>query len=137
MPFVAEGGGPSRSRQPSPGVTSLKTHWYKRSILIVEDDTVAATGLTETLGMLGYQISGTVSTGEEALLQVEEKAPQTVLMDISLRGILDGVEAAQQIRSRFDVPAVYLTGFSDQALLDRAMETEPYGYLVKPIEIKR
>jgi DNA-binding NarL/FixJ family response regulator len=78
-----------------------------------------------------------VSTGEEALLQMEEKAPQIVLMDISLRGILDGVEAARQIRSRFDVPVVYLTGFSDQALLDRAMETEPYGYLVKSIEIKR
>jgi two-component system, cell cycle sensor histidine kinase and response regulator CckA len=108
----------------------------ERSILIVEDDSVAATGLAETLEMLGYQVSGTVSTGEEALVSVEEKTPQIVLMDIRLQGALDGVEAARQIRSRFDVPVVYLTGFSDQALLDRAMETEPYGYLVKPIEMK-
>jgi two-component system, cell cycle sensor histidine kinase and response regulator CckA len=108
----------------------------ERNILIVEDDVVVAKCLAETLEMLGYRISGTVSTGEEALLSVEYGAPQIVLMDIRLRGILDGVEAARQIRSRFDVPVVYLTGFSDQALLDRAMETEPYGYLVKPIEMK-
>jgi two-component system, cell cycle sensor histidine kinase and response regulator CckA len=108
----------------------------ERSILIVEDDAVAATGLAETLELLGYGVSGTVSTGEEALQSVERSTPQIVLMDIRLRGTLDGIEAARQIRSRFDVPVVYLSGFSDQALLDRAMQTEPYGYLVKPIEMK-
>jgi two-component system cell cycle sensor histidine kinase/response regulator CckA len=105
-------------------------------ILIVEDDAVAAAGLAETLGLLGYEISATVSTGEEALLSVEEAKPQIVLMDIKLQGSLDGVEAARQIRRRFDVPLVYLTGFADHQLLERAKDTEPYGFLVKPIQMK-
>jgi two-component system, cell cycle sensor histidine kinase and response regulator CckA len=105
-------------------------------ILLVEDDAVAAAGLAETLGLLGYEISATVSTGEEALLSVEEAKPQIVLMDIKLQGSLDGVEAARQIRRRFDVPLVYLTGFADHQLLERAKDTEPYGFLVKPIQMK-
>jgi two-component system, cell cycle sensor histidine kinase and response regulator CckA len=104
------------------------------SILIVEDEGVIALDVRATLGRLGYTVPAVVATGSDAIVQVEALRPQLVLMDIHLRGDMDGVEAAQTIRERFGVPVIYLTAFADPATLQRARITEPFGYLLKPFE---
>jgi len=102
-------------------------------ILIVEDDGIIADRIQSILTKLRYDILGLVISGEEALEKVDESPCDLVLMDIYLDGELNGIETATQIRSRFDIPVVYLTAYSDDELLQQAKITEPYGYLVKPI----
>ena len=104
------------------------------SILVVEDEGVIALDIRATLAHLGYSVPGAVATGREAVAKVAELRPQLVLMDIHLRGDMDGVEAAREIRERFDVPVIYLTAYADPATLQRARVTEPFGYLLKPFE---
>ena len=104
------------------------------SILVVEDEGVIALDIRATLAHLGYTVPGAVATGREAVAKVAELRPQLVLMDIHLRGDMDGVEAAREIRERFDVPVIYLTAYADPATLQRARVTEPFGYLLKPFE---
>ncbi|MDQ7783495.1 MAG: PAS domain S-box protein [Desulfomonilaceae bacterium] len=101
-------------------------------ILIVEDEGVIAKNLVRSLSNVGYEIAGIVDSGEDALRVAEASKPDLVLMDIKLTGTLDGVEAADRIRSRFDIPVVYLTGYTERDVLERAKKTEPYGYLGKP-----
>ncbi len=104
-------------------------------ILIVEDEIILAKSLARSLNNLGYEIAGMVSSAEEAVRMAEEAKPALVLMDIKLEGKIDGIEAAEQIRNRFDVPVVYLTGFAEKDVLERAKKTEPYGYLGKPVTL--
>lgn len=103
-------------------------------ILVVEDENVVAMDLKNSLIRLGYGVTDCVGTGERAIESVLERRPALVLMDIQLRGRMDGIEAAQQIRTRFDVPVVYVTAYSDDATLKRARVTEPYAYLLKPFD---
>jgi PAS domain S-box-containing protein len=105
-------------------------------LLIVEDETLSARVLHECLQQLGYSVLGTAFSGEEALQRTAETQPDLVLMDIKLQGEMDGVQAAEQIRTRFDIPVIYLTGCSDDATLQRAKLTEPYGYILKPFETR-
>jgi PAS domain S-box-containing protein len=105
-------------------------------LLIVEDEDLSARVLHECLQQLGYSVLGTAFSGEEAVLRVAETQPDLVLMDIKLQGEMDGVQAAEQIRARFDIPVIYLTGCSDDATLQRAKLTEPYGYVLKPFETR-
>jgi two-component system cell cycle sensor histidine kinase/response regulator CckA len=109
-------------------------HDTRPSILIVEDEAVIALDVRATLGRLGYTVSAAVATGPDAIAHVESSRPNLVLMDIHLRGEMDGVEAARTIRDRFGVPVIYLTAFADPATLQRARITEPFGYLLKPFE---
>jgi two-component system, cell cycle sensor histidine kinase and response regulator CckA len=104
------------------------------SILIVEDERIVATDLQQTLTGMGYDASAIASSAQEAFGRASEKCPDVVLMDIRIKGQLDGIEAAAILRERFDVPIVYLTAYSDDPNIDRAMQTEPYGYLVKPVK---
>lgn len=101
-------------------------------ILIVEDEAITAKDIQVTLQDRGYAICGTASSGEEALQKVEAERPDLVLMDIVLQGEIDGIEAAEQIRSRWNIPVVYLTAHSDEESIRRARITEPYGYIIKP-----
>ncbi len=101
-------------------------------ILVVEDEWTLAEGLRDTLEYLGYVVPAVAASGAEALAAAERERPDLALMDIHLRGSMDGIEAAAILRRRFNVPVVYLTGHSDDVTLRRAKETEPYGYLVKP-----
>ncbi len=101
-------------------------------VLIVENELREAEDLARTLKDLGYEISGIVSTGEEAIGMAIELGADLILMDIFLKGEIDGIETAEQIRSRFELPVVYLTAFSEDDLIERAARTEPYGYLTKP-----
>ena len=101
-------------------------------ILVAEDEEPIAEALKFRLELYGYSVVGPVVSGEEAIRQAGEERPDLVLMDIRLKGEMDGIEAAQIIHERFQIPVVYLTGHSDDATLGRAQRTSPYGYLIKP-----
>lgn len=103
-----------------------------RTILVVEDEIVVAMEIEEKLKVSGYEVLCICSTGEEAVLEIESRRPDLVLMDIRLDGELDGIQTTELIRKRHDVPVVYLTAYADDATLNRAKLTEPLGYLVKP-----
>ena len=103
-------------------------------ILIVEDEAIVARDLHATLEKLGYLVPPIIMTGEEAIEKAAELGPDLVLMDIVLKGEMDGITAAQRIRDELDIPVVYLTAYADDATLERAKVTEPFGYLIKPFE---
>ena len=105
-------------------------------ILVVEDERIVARDIEKRLKKLGYVVPITVASGEEAIQKVIEIRPDLVLMDIQLKGELDGIEAAEQIRADFDIPVIYLTAYADEATLQRAKATEPFGYILKPFDEK-
>ncbi|MBE9531449.1 MAG: response regulator [Proteobacteria bacterium] len=101
-------------------------------IMIVDDEVIVAEDLRGRLISLGYKVTAVVGTGKEAIAMAEETNPDLILMDIQLKGDMDGIEAAGVIKKRFDISVVYLTAYSDQETLDRAKVTTPFGYLIKP-----
>ncbi len=103
-------------------------------ILIVEDELIAAANIARNLEKQGYQVTAKVNSGEKALEQIKQNPPDLVLMDIMIRGRLDGIETASKISQRYRTPIIYITAYADRTTLDRAKETEPYGYLVKPFK---
>jgi PAS domain S-box-containing protein len=106
----------------------------KTTVLIAEDEAIVAADLASKLGQLGYEVVGSPAAGEEAVELACRLMPQVVLMDIWLKGSMDGIEAAEAIRRRIDVPVIYLTAHSDSATLTRAKLSEPFGYIIKPFE---
>jgi PAS domain S-box-containing protein len=104
------------------------------SILVVEDEQIVAADILRRLERMGYRVSAVASTGEEAIARVEELHPDLLLMDIVLQGPTDGVQAAQEIRTRVDLPIVYLTAYTDQETVRRAKQTQPSGFLIKPFD---
>lgn len=105
-----------------------------KRILIVEDEGIIAKDIERALLKLAYQVVAAVPTGEEALAKIAEDRPDLVLMDIMLKGELDGIDTAQRIRHQYAIPVVYLTAFGDPTTLQRATATAPFGYLLKPFE---
>jgi two-component system cell cycle sensor histidine kinase/response regulator CckA len=103
-------------------------------ILVVEDEAIVAMDISVRLRALGYEVVGPASTGADALEFAEATRPDLVLMDIMLRGGMDGVEAARRIRETTGAPIVYLTAYADDSTLRRAKVAEPLGYLLKPFE---
>jgi PAS domain S-box-containing protein len=103
-------------------------------ILVVEDESVVAMDIQSRLMGLGYRVPAIVARGEDAVEKAESLRPDLVLMDIRLKGQMDGVEAASHIRARLDIPVVFLTAYADAATLERAKTTESYGYLLKPFK---
>ncbi|MEE9389953.1 MAG: HD domain-containing phosphohydrolase [Candidatus Aminicenantaceae bacterium] len=108
----------------------------KKQILIVEDERVSAEVIKMSLQRLGYAAAGMAVSGEEAVKKAEEILPDLALMDIVLKGEMDGIEAASIISSRLDIPVVYLTAHADNKTLARAKITEPFGYILKPFDDK-
>ena len=106
----------------------------KIRILVVEDELIIAKGIEKRLKVLGYAVTDTVPSGEEAVAQALETLPDLILMDINLQGGMDGVSAAEQIRARVDIPVIFLTAYADSATLARAKISEPFGYIVKPFQ---
>jgi PAS domain S-box-containing protein len=102
------------------------------SILVVEDEAAVALDIRATLERLGYAVPAAVGRGRDAIERASALRPDLVLMDIHLRGDMDGVETAQHVRQVLDIPVIYLTAYADPATLQRARVTEPYGYLLKP-----
>ncbi len=103
-------------------------------ILVVEDEGIVALSINRQLERLGYEVPATLSSGEEAIAYTDREQPDLILMDILLDGELDGIEAAERIRQRHDIPIVYLTANSDDATVARAKATAPHGYILKPFE---
>jgi PAS domain S-box-containing protein len=103
-------------------------------ILIVEDERVIARDIRDCLENLGYSIVAIASSAAEAMEKAAEMHPDLILMDIRLKGEMDGIQAAEQIWSRFQIPFIYATGYSDKPTLERARATAPFGYILKPIE---
>ena len=108
----------------------------RKYIFVVEDEGIVALDIQKRLQALGYGVSGIASSGEDALEMIRQSHPDLVLMDIVLRGKMDGVEAAEQIRALLDIPVVYLTAYADDKILDRAKVTGPFGYILKPFETR-
>jgi PAS domain S-box-containing protein len=106
----------------------------KPRVLVVEDEAIVAEHICDRLQVLGYETLATAASGEKAVQAAVEMRPDLVLMDIRLKGEMDGVEAAAEIAAQCDIPVVYLTAYGDEALLQRAKITEPFGYVVKPFE---
>jgi len=105
-------------------------------ILIVEDEAFVAESIRRQLTSLGYGVPAVATTGEEAIRKAEDLRPDLVLMDIDLGGKMDGVAAAQQIKNGINIPFVFLTAYGDDETIERAKVTEPFGYLIKPVEIR-
>ncbi|MEE8432422.1 MAG: response regulator [Candidatus Desulfatibia sp.] len=109
----------------------------KAKVLIVEDDGIIAMDLESRLKSFGYSVPGIVSYGEDAVKKVEECRPDLVFMDIVLKGEIDGIEAADQIRTQFNIPVVFVTAHMDEDRLERAKLTLPFGYVIKPFSGQR
>ena len=107
----------------------------KTRVMVVEDESIVAKNIQTRLKQLGYLVPATVSSGEEALEEIDNIRPNLVLMDIVLDGKLDGVETAEIIYNKYKIPVVYLTAYADDETLERAKKSIPYGYIVKPFEI--
>ncbi|HLP91004.1 MAG TPA: ATP-binding protein [Nostocaceae cyanobacterium] len=105
-------------------------------ILIVEDEVIVARTIASQLNQLGYIVIGTASSGQVAITKASETKPQIILMDIILKGEMDGITAAGHIRSHLDIPVIFLTAYGDDHTLERAKITQPFGYIVKPFTIK-
>ncbi len=103
-------------------------------ILIVEDEKIVALDLKGSLKILGYEVVGTACSGPEAIAKALETRPDLVLMDIILKGEMDGIQASEAIRSQMNIPVIFLTACADDKTLERAKVTEPFGYLLKPFE---
>ncbi len=104
------------------------------AILIVENERIVAEDIQMRLQSQGYTILAVVSSGKEALQKIGEVRPSLVLMDISFRGDIEDMKAAEVIRTQFDIPVVCLTAYVDEKLLKRAKITKPYRFLLKPLE---
>jgi two-component system, response regulator PdtaR len=107
-----------------------------KKIFIVEDEPIVAMTLEDTLAQLGYVVAGTATNGRDALEQIGETHPDLILMDIRIEGELDGIETAEKVTTLYHIPVVYLTAHSDEKTLERAMATQPHGYLLKPFRTR-
>jgi DNA-binding response OmpR family regulator len=106
----------------------------KETILVVEDETLVGLELKEGLERLGYSVPDVIESGEAVVQAVARHRPDLVLMDVRLRGSLDGIEAAYQAKAEFDLPVIFLTAYSDADTLRRAARTNPDGFLLKPFD---
>ena len=101
-------------------------------LLIVEDDMIIAANISLQLTSLGYEVTGIVPRGEEAIRHVQDNPPDMVLLDINLKGSLDGIETALQMQQRIAIPIIYLTANADEATFNRAKATQPHAFISKP-----
>lgn len=104
------------------------------NILIVEDQALIAEDMRSCLEEFGYGVTAVCNSGEEALISCKKTPPDLILMDIDLAGMLDGIETTTTLKKFYDIPVIYLTNFDDKETLERAKETKPASYLLKPFE---
>ncbi|MGH2575343.1 MAG: response regulator [Ignavibacteria bacterium] len=108
----------------------------KERILIVEDEVIVGMDIQEMLIESGYDVPLVVDSGEEAIQKAGELQPDLVLMDIIIKGSIDGITAAEEIRKRYGIPVIFTTAYGDDKTVNKAKITEPLGYLLKPIDSK-
>ena len=103
-------------------------------VLIVEDEVLTAYAIANHLKNLGYAVIGFANSGEDAIEMATQARPDVILMDIKLKGVVDGVSATHRIQSSLNIPVIYLTASSDAETVKRALHSSPYGYIVKPFK---
>ncbi|OPY37147.1 MAG: two-component response regulator [Methanoregula sp. PtaU1.Bin051] len=108
----------------------------KARILVVEDEFITGADLQAKLQDMGYDVPVVVDTGESAVQVAGEQRADLVLMDIHLKGAINGIEAAEQIQGKYSLPVIFLTGQSDEATVEKAKVSAPFGYLIKPVDDK-
>lgn len=106
----------------------------KINVLVVEDESIVSKDIQHSLKKLGYNVVGSSSTGEKAIELAGEERPDIILMDIMLKGDMNGIQAAEKIRELYSIPVVFLTAYADESTLSKAKITEPYGYILKPFK---
>lgn len=106
----------------------------KINVLIVEDESIVAKDIQQSLKKLGYNVVDTASTGENAIKLAEEKHPDLILMDIMLKGEMSGIDVAEYVKKNLNIPVIFLTAYADESTLNKAKMTEPYGYIIKPFK---
>ena len=106
-------------------------------ILIVEDEQIIAIDTRSILENLGYKVTAIVSSGEKTLEKLKECHVDLVLMDIKIKGDLDGIETTKMISEQFDIPVIYMSAYADQTTLELAKNTDVYGFIVKPVSRKQ
>jgi len=106
----------------------------KTSVLVVEDESIVAKDIQQSLIKLGYNVVGTSSTGEKALALANELRPDIILMDIMLKGSMSGIDTAAEIKKDLSIPVIFLTAYADESTLAKAKVTEPFGYIIKPFK---
>lgn len=104
------------------------------SVLVVEDESIVSKDIQHSLKKLGYNVVGAAATGEAAVKMAIELNPDIILMDIMLKGEMNGIDAAGRIRSETNIPVIFLTAYADENTLNRAKVTQPYGYIIKPFK---
>jgi DNA-binding response OmpR family regulator len=107
-----------------------------KKILIVEDESLIALDLSQTVETLGYACVGTASNFDDGLQLTFKMKPDLILMDICIKGKKDGIELAREIKSKFDIPIIYLTALNSEDDIQRAILTNPSAYLIKPFDTK-
>lgn len=105
----------------------------RKRISIVEDEVVSAASLKKNLTHLGYEVISIITSGEEAINKIRESQPDLIFMDINLAGKMDGIETSAVLQANFDIPIIFVTNYDNEEVLQRALITSPYQYLVKPV----
>lgn len=106
----------------------------KTNVLVVEDESIVSKDIQHSLKKLGYNVVGAASTGEKAFELASSESPDIILMDIMLKGEINGIETAERVKRELNIPVIYLTAYADEATLSKAKVTEPYGYIIKPFK---
>jgi len=106
----------------------------KKNVLVVEDESIVSKDIQYSLKKLGYNVVGAAATGEKAIELAGDKQPDIILMDIMLKGDLTGIEAAAEIKDKYNIPVIFLTAYADENTLAKAKVTEPYAYIIKPFK---
>ncbi|MEC8967888.1 MAG: LytTR family transcriptional regulator DNA-binding domain-containing protein [Bacteroidota bacterium] len=104
----------------------------KVNVLLVEDESIVAKDIQLSLKRLGYNVLGIENTGEKAISSARKLDPDIIIMDIMLKGKINGIEASEKIRKEQNIPIIYLTAYADENTLSKAKITEPYAYIIKP-----
>lgn len=104
------------------------------NVLVVEDESIVSKDIQHSLKKLGYQVVGAAATGEKALELVRSESPDIVLMDIMLKGDMNGIEVAEIVKKEHNIPVIFLTAYADESTLSKAKVTEPFGYIIKPFK---
>lgn len=106
----------------------------KANILVVEDESIVSKDIQLSLKKLGYNVVGSATTGEKAIELALSLKPDLILMDIMLKGEINGIRATKRIQTRANIPVIYLTAYADENTLERAKVTQPFGYIIKPFK---
>ncbi len=106
----------------------------KTNVLVVEDESIVSKDIQHSLKKLGYNVVGAASTGERAFELAQSEKPDIILMDIMLKGDMNGIETASRVKEELQIPVIYLTAYADESTLEKAKVTEPYGYIIKPFK---